>query len=123
MTPLYHKKSLSSSPLAHEVFPNTPSGCPSCGCSSLNFIRLQPPSPHYGCYKCAGCDCFRGWVPKPETKQRREELQGAIAQLLGSPHISEWERGFLTGIKNQPKLSPRQREILSQIQARVGGQG
>jgi hypothetical protein len=84
---------------------------------------MQPPSPHYACWRCGNCDCFGGWVAKPKNKVNRAEVQRAIAQLLESPSLSAWEREFLSSIKNQPKLSPRQREILSQIQVRVGGEG
>ncbi|MUH00632.1 hypothetical protein F7734_53540 [Scytonema sp. UIC 10036] len=112
MSRLYHCPS--SHPSPHKT-------CTACGCDRVNFIHLQPPSPHFGCYRCAECDRFRGWTEKSANREKREQLQRALAQLLESSSLTSWEKNFLLGIQNQRKLSPKQLEKLQSIFALKGG--
>ncbi|MBP5978018.1 hypothetical protein HW132_36330 [Brasilonema sp. CT11] len=93
--------------------------CKVCGCDRLNIVLEKAPSAHYAAARCAGCDCFRSWVPKPQTVKRQQNQRKLIEQLLKNPRLTIWERNFCQGLGK--KLSPRQTEVLSRIASEHGG--
>lgn len=97
--------------------------CPACGCDRLNVVLEKPPNPHYASARCGSCDCFRFWVPKPQTLKCQRDQREAIERLLGNPYLSDWERSFCQGLLSarNKKLSPKQLQILSRIVAERGG--
>jgi len=95
--------------------------CSICGSTKINLVRMPSHSTHYAARRCAGCDAFRGWQPKPETQEKRLSQQTAISQLLKSSQLSQWEREFLTSLQGKRSLSPKQQETLGRIEAKVGG--
>lgn len=82
-------------------------------------MRMPEYSTHYAARRCAECDSFRSWEPKPAT-QKKQQQQAVVTQLLESPQLTQWEREFLQGLKSK-KLSPKQQEVLSRIENKVGG--
>ncbi len=94
--------------------------CQSCGSTRINLVKMPDFSAHYAARRCGQCDLFRGWEPKPSTKDKRQQQQSTISELLKSPQLSQWERNFLEGLKGR-KISPKQREILVKIEVEVGG--
>lgn len=99
---------------------NAHTPCPSCYCTRINLVKMPSHSPLFGARRCSGCDMFLCWEPRPENKQIQQQRQATIAALLKFPQLSQWERTFLEGLKGK-KISPRQREVLEKIEARVGG--
>lgn len=93
--------------------------CPVCGHHRVSAIPLS--GPHYAALRCGKCDKFIRWAPKPENQDLQRETAQTINRLLSSEKISSWESFFLRSISQQKKLSPKQREILNQIEAKVGG--
>lgn len=93
--------------------------CPGCGSTGSNLVRMPSYSAHHAARRCAECDSFRGWELKPATKENRQRRE-IISQLLKSSQLTQWERSFLEGL-NTKKISPKQQEVLSRIEVRVGG--
>lgn len=93
--------------------------CPSCNSTRINLVRMPEHSKHYAARRCAECDSFRSWEPKPATQEKQQQ-QAIITRLLKSSQLTPWEREFLQGLKGK-KLSPKQQEILSRIEMRVEG--
>lgn len=112
--------------LASEIEPIVPqetfqnqAPCLACGHVGINIVQMPKYSKHYAARRCGYCDAFRGWQPKPSTEQRRAELRRAIAQLLESPLLSDWDRGFLESIRSQKKLSLNQEACLNRLEGKV----
>lgn len=99
----------------------TQSGCPSCGNTSINLVRIPDYCLHCAARRCGKCDRFLGWERKPKNQQKRQQHQKVITALLKSAQLTEWEHIFLTEIGKQKKLSPKQRNFLEQLTARVKG--
>lgn len=93
--------------------------CPSCGSSRVTLVQMPQHCPHHSARRCGGCDRFLSWEPKPVNRLKRKEQQEMISQLLEFPHLTQWERQFLGGLKSK-KLSPKQQEILERIKTKAG---
>ena len=76
---------------------------------------------HYAALKCGGCDCFITWMKKPETEEKRRNLAVRLDKLAGKQGLTNWEREFLESLQRTKKLSPRQQETLTRIEAKLGG--
>jgi hypothetical protein len=96
-----------------------PSPCPRCG-EVETEITESGNSPHYGSYRCTKCNNFRGWVEKPSTIERREQIRSTIANLLDNGNLTNWEYQFLSGLKSQNKFSPKQIQTLNKIATEKG---
>lgn len=96
--------------------------CPSCGSNRLNTVQMPSGCKHHAAIRCAGCDRFLKWTQSPGNKEKRQQREAAISQLLQSPKLTDWEKGFLESVQNKGKLSPKQSETLSRIEMKVGGQ-
>lgn len=94
--------------------------CPICGSTRINLVKMPDYSSHHAARRCAECDSFRGWESKPATKEKQRRQQTTISHLLKSSQLSQWEREFLQGLKTK-KLSSKQQEVLSRIEAKVEG--
>jgi hypothetical protein len=97
--------------------------CPKCGGTRINIVKMPEGCAHYAARRCGQCDRFLGWAPKPESQQKRQQMQTTINQMLQSPQLSPWEREFLENMRSRRSLSPKQQEIVSRIEVEVGGQG
>jgi len=97
--------------------------CPKCNSTEIDLEPMGGNSPHYAKRVCACCNRFLGWAPKPESQQKRQQMQTTINQLLQSPQLSPWECEFLENMRERRALSPKHQEILSRIEVKVGGQG
>ena len=95
--------------------------CQNCGSTRINLVKMPDYSTHYAARRCAECDLFRGWDAKPSTKDKRQQQQSTISELLKSPLLSQWEWEFLQNLKGK-KLSPKQQECLAKIEAKVEGE-
>lgn len=93
--------------------------CPGCNSTRINLVRMLEHSTHYAARRCAECDSFRSWEPKPATQQKLQQ-QETINHLLKSAQLTQWEKTFLEGLKGK-KFSPKQQEVLSRIESKVGG--
>ncbi len=93
--------------------------CPSCGSTQINVVKM-PDYCHFAAIRCGHCDRFLRWQPKPQNIDLQQQRKATISHLLKSPHLSEWERTFLEGLKCR-KISPKQRQVLDRIEAKVGG--
>lgn len=93
--------------------------CPSCGSTRINMVLMPKGAAHHTAIRCGQCDRFLQWQPKLENQEKRQRRQTTIIQLLKSPQVSQWERTFLEGVKGK-KISPKQQEVLAQIEAKVG---
>lgn len=111
----------SHSPQEIQEFPggDAQAPCPSCGCTRINSVQM-PDHCHFAALRCGDCDRFLRWQAQPKNIETRQKRQAAISQLLKSSQLSEWERGLLKGLKGK-KLSPKQQEVLSRIENKVGG--
>lgn len=99
--------------------------CRVCGCDRTHIVIEKSSSAHYGAIRCAGCDCFQGWAPKPETLKRREDTQKQLQDLLDNPHLSRATWDFCMSLQAQlkrgKKLSNKQQAVLTKIAAEFGG--
>lgn len=94
--------------------------CPSCNYTGVSLVRMPDNCVHYAAKRCGRCDRFLKWEGKPETVNKKQQQQKTINQMLKASHLSQWERKFLEGLKSK-KISPKQQEVLSRIEAKVGG--
>lgn len=101
---------------------NAVPSCFICGSSQINLVRMPDRSLHYAARRCAECDTFRGWQPKPANQEKQWHQQKRVIMLLQSPILSQWEREFLLSVQYRRSLSPKQQKVLVRIEAKVGGQ-
>ena len=91
-----------------------------CGSTRITVVQMPKHCSHYAALRCGQCDCFLGWMPKPESEGRRRDLAVRIDKALLAPGLTQWEKDFCLSLKKQKKLSPRQAEVLSRIEAKRG---
>jgi hypothetical protein len=73
---------------------------------------LEPrSSPHYARRTCPKCKKFLGWVPKPETLERRKENTIILTQL-SKITLPAWERRFVRELASHANISPKQQKQL-----------
>ena len=101
---------------------NLVSSCSICGSSQINLVRMPDDFFHYAARRCAGCDTFQGWESKPANQEKRWQQQKRVNKLLRSPNLSQWEREFLLSVQYGRSLSPKQLQVLTRIEAKVGDQ-
>jgi hypothetical protein len=101
---------------------NVVPSCSICASSQINLVRMPDDSLHYAAHRCAGCDTFRGWEPKPANQEKQRHQQKRVITLLQSPNLSQWEREFLLNVQYRRSLSPKQLQVLTRIEAKVGEQ-
>jgi hypothetical protein len=78
---------------------------------SVTKTELDPPgSEHYGRLRCAECNAFIRFVPKPKNVERRQLNGFMLARLQMCPGLSQWERQFVDSLVKlgNNKLSPKQ---------------
>lgn len=102
---------------------NAVPSCSMCGSSQINLVRMPDDFLHYAARRCAECNTFRGWEPKPANQEKQRHQQKRIITLLQSPNLSQWEREFLLNAQYRRSLSPKQQQVLTRIEAKVGEQG
>jgi len=71
--------------------------------------------PHYAKVVCLLCARFLGWVPKPETLERRRFNAFRIARLGMCKGLSAYERRFIEDLSRLKALSPRQQALLERL--------
>src|SRR5207245_6546176 len=63
---------------------------------SATFSELMPPGhPHHAAERCAACGAFIGWVPKPETVEKRRLSAFRLARLAMCDRLTSWERSLV----------------------------
>lgn len=95
--------------------------CLFCESTKITIVQMPKGVAHYAALRCGQCDCFLGWMQKPETEEKRRDLAARIDKLVKAPELTQWEKEFLLSLKKQKKLSPRQAEVLAKVEAKVGG--
>lgn len=68
--------------------------------------------PHHAKEVCSDCHKFLGWVPKPETIQRRADNTRLLNALVKLDTLTEWERGFVRQMTSHKTISPKQQQTL-----------
>jgi hypothetical protein len=85
---------------------------------SVTKTELNPPgSEHYGTLRCAECNAFLRFVPKPKNVERRQLNGFRLARLQMCPGLSSWEREFIDSLAKQGsiKLTPKQQSALDRL--------
>lgn len=96
--------------------------CPGCGSFRISIIRMPSYHPHYAALKCGECDQFLIWQQKPETEGKRRDIAIRIDKTRTNlDRLTQWEQEFIGNLARQKKLSPRQMEVLANIESRLGG--
>ena len=71
--------------------------------------------PHYAKKVCAECGKFLGWVPKPETLERKERNAKIVTELSKVDALPPLERNFIRSLATQRNISPKQETILLEL--------
>jgi hypothetical protein len=78
--------------------------------------RLPKGSPHYAKLKCAACNAFLKFLPRPENAERRQLNGFKLAKLQMCAGLKEWERQFIDSLAKQGnKLSPKQQAVFDRL--------
>lgn len=78
--------------------------------------------PHYAALKCGECDRFLVWLQSPKTEGKRRDIAIRIDKAANYlDKLTQWEQEFIGNLRAQKKLSPRQMEVLANIESRLGG--
>lgn len=93
--------------------------CLSCGSTRINLVKMSDYGIHHTPSCCVECDRFIGWETKP-ANQEKQQRQTKINRLLEFSQLNQWERTFLELLKGK-KISPKQQEVLTKIEANVRG--
>lgn len=88
--------------------------CPQCGSSKFKEIVVDS-GVHYSKIHCLDCDRFIRWGKNPQTIQRERDRQVLVDRLLSRDDLNDWQRGFLTSIRSQHKLTPKQQQALDKL--------
>jgi hypothetical protein len=81
-------------------------------------IAIEPPgSVHFGREICMNCDRTLRFLPKPQTLVRKRLNRFRIAQFAMCDSLNSWERGFISSVSQQRKISPKQLAILERLAA------
>ena len=70
---------------------------------------------HFAREVCVVCGRFLRWSAKPATLEGQRSNGFRIAKLTMQEGLTPWEREFLRSVAHQPRLSPRQQEILDKL--------
>ena len=85
---------------------------------SVTKTELNPPgSEHYGTLRCAECNAFLRFVPKPKNVERRQLNYYRLTKLQMLPGLNSWEREFVDSLAKQgsTKFTPKQQEIFNRL--------
>lgn len=85
---------------------------------SVTKTELDPPgSEHYGRLRCARCDAFLRFVPKPKSVERRQLNGLRLAKLQMCPGLNGWERQFVDSLAKvgNSKLTPKQQAVFDRL--------
>jgi len=113
--------------------------CPRCN-EVMAAEILESHGPHRGRFECHLCGLFRGWVPKPETKNRpaahrdlvakhgngycelcgRNECELPASQSLEAHHVREYQDGGPPGRENLWIVCTACHELLTWARRRLG---
>jgi hypothetical protein len=87
-----------------------------CPHTETYYDILPIGSYHFASERCACCNAFRGWVPRPTNRARRKLIAAQLSKLAVCERLSAWERRFVANVsKQQGKLSPRQSEVVNKL--------
>jgi hypothetical protein len=86
-----------------------------CRHKATQTIRMPEGFPHYGKIVCLLCARFLGWVPKPETRERRSWYAFKLARLSLAPSLSDWEKKFVQSVAGKKKLSLKQYAVIDRL--------
>src|SRR5439155_6136616 len=85
---------------------------------SVTKTELSPPgSEHYGRLRCAECNAFIRFVPKPKSVERRKLNGFRLAELQMCAGLNPWELEFVQSIAKQGnnKLTPKQQSVFDSL--------
>jgi hypothetical protein len=85
---------------------------------SVTKTELDPPgSEHYGRLRCAECNAFIRFVPKPKNVERRRLNCYRLAKLQMCPGLNSWEREFVDSLArlDNYKLTPKQQTAFDRL--------
>ena len=85
---------------------------------SVTKTELDPPgSEHYGRLRCAECNAFIRFVPKPKNVERRQLNGFMLAKLQMHPGLNHWEREFVDSLAKQgsTKFTPKQQQVFDRL--------
>lgn len=68
--------------------------------------------PHHARRTCAVCGKFMGWLPKPETVERRKENERILTALAKRHDLDEWTRNFIRDLVTHKNITPKQQTLL-----------
>ena len=96
--------------------------CPHCGSENLiQIIGKLEPTQHYGRLSCGDCHTWIKWLPDPRITKLAKDRSEFIIGLLGYSSLSPWERNFLSSIKEERHLTPKQSLQFDKIALRCRG--
>ena len=77
----------------------------------------EPGSEHYGRLRCAECNAFLRFVPKPKNVERRQLNSYRLAKLQMCFGLNDWERQFVDSLvkAGNSKLTPKQQLVFDSI--------
>ena len=92
--------------------------CPRC--KSTHLIRqtgADEPTCHYGRLKCGSCGRHIQWLRDPQVCFHFQARGQAIDKILQnhSASLTQWEINFLKSVRQQRKLTEKQRDRLNTI--------
>jgi len=85
---------------------------------SVTKTELDPPgSEHYGRLRCAECNAFLRFVPKPRNVERRQLNGFRLAKLQMCDDLTPWEHQFVDSLVKlgNNKLSPKQQAVFDDL--------
>jgi hypothetical protein len=86
-----------------------------CSSQATFTERMPAGHVHYAALRCAACGAFIGWLPKPETIERRRLNGFRLARLLMCGRPTSWERHFVGDVSQRKRVSPRQQKIIDRL--------
>ena len=85
---------------------------------SVTKTELSPPgSEQYGRLRCAECNAFLRFVPKPRNVERRQLNGFMLAKLQMCDSLNPWEREFVDRLAKQgnTKFTPKQQRVFDRL--------
>jgi hypothetical protein len=80
--------------------------------------HLPPGQEHFAVLKCAACDAWMRFIPHPCSVSRRQRNAININKISQISALTDWEKGFCEGIRQNPRPTPRQQALLDQLVAK-----
>ena len=76
------------------------------------IVITEKRGPQHAKEVCADCRKFLGWLPKPETVQRRKDNDEILSALSKLDDLTGWEREFIRSVVTHKNISPKQQNTI-----------